>query len=154
MAFCSSRRSRGSQQKRRWDISPGYGEFTTRPDFERAIQPDCLFCHANQFRPVAGTLNRYETPIFQGHAIGCERCHGPGELHVEQAGLSAESDFTIVNPANLTPALRDSVCQQCHLQGSFRFARAGRELLDYRPGLPIHRFLAVFLMKKGNRRQV
>ena len=41
-------------QQRRWDISPGYGEFTTRPNFERAIQPDCLFCHANQFRPVAG----------------------------------------------------------------------------------------------------
>jgi Flp pilus assembly protein TadD len=137
------------EQERRWDISPGYGEFTTRPNFERAIQLDCLFCHANQLRRVAGTLNRYETPIFQGHAIGCERCHGPGELHVERGGLSTDSDFTIVNPASLTPALRDSVCQQCHLQGSFRFARAGRELFDYRPGLPIHRFLAVFLMKKG-----
>ena len=137
-------------QQQRWDISPGYGEFTTRPNFERAIQPDCLFCHANQFRPVAGTLNRYETPIFQGHAIGCERCHGPGELHVKRAGQSTEPDLTIVNPARLAPALRDSVCQQCHLQGSFRFARAGREPLDYRPGLPIHQFLAVFLMKKGN----
>jgi Tetratricopeptide repeat/Doubled CXXCH motif (Paired_CXXCH_1)/Cytochrome c554 and c-prime len=138
------------EQERRWDISPGYGEFSTRPNFERAIQPECLICHANQFRPVAGALNRYETPIFQGHAIGCERCHGPGELHVNRAGVSTESDLTIVNPANLTPALRDSVCEQCHLQGSFRFARAGRELFDYRPGLPIHRFLAVFLMKKGN----
>ncbi len=136
-------------QERHWDISPGYGEFTTRPDFERAIQPDCLFCHTNQFRPVVGTFNRYETPIFQGHAIGCERCHGPGELHVKRAGLSAESEMTIVNPARLEPGLRDSVCQQCHLQGSFRFARAGRELFDYRPGLPLHRFLAVFLMKTG-----
>jgi Tfp pilus assembly protein PilF len=137
-------------QKGRWDISPGYGEYTTRPDFERAIQPECIFCHTNQYRPVAGTLNRYETPIFQGHSIGCERCHGPGELHVQRPGLSTETDFTIVNPANLTPALRDSVCEQCHLQGSFRFARAGQQLLDYRPGLPIHRFLAVFLTKKGN----
>ena len=138
-------------QKGRWDISPGYGEFTTRPNFERPIQPDCLFCHTNQFHAVAGTRNRYETPIFQGHAIGCERCHGPGELHVKRGGLSAEPDLTIVNPANLTPALRDSVCEQCHLQGSFRFARAGRELFDYRPGLPIHRFLAVFVMKKRSR---
>jgi hypothetical protein len=138
-------------QERRWDISPGYGEFTSRPDFERAIQPECLYCHANRFRPVAGTLNRYETPIFEGHAIGCERCHGPGELHVSGAGHSAGdgTDLTIVNPASLTTALRDSVCEQCHLQGSFRFARAGRDLFDYRPGLPIHRFLAVFLMKKG-----
>jgi predicted CXXCH cytochrome family protein len=59
--------------------------------------------------------------------------------------------LTIVNPADLTPALRDSVCQQCHLQGSFRFTRAGREALDFRPGLPFHRFWAVFLMKKGER---
>ena len=28
---------------------------------------------------VTGTLNRYEMPIFHGHAIGRERCHGPGE---------------------------------------------------------------------------
>jgi Flp pilus assembly protein TadD len=138
-------------QQRRWEISAGYGEFETQPDFERPIQPGCLFCHANQFRPVAGTLNRYETPIFQGHAIGCERCHGPGGLHVDQGGLMAGSDLTIVNPVNLAPALRESVCQQCHLQGSFRFARAGREPLDFRPGLPLHQFLAIFLMKKGNR---
>ena len=90
-------------QQRRWDISPGYGEFTTQPNFERPIQPDCLFCHANQFRPVAGTLNRYEPPIFQGHAIGCERCHGPGALHVERGGRSAEPDLTIVNPARSGP---------------------------------------------------
>jgi predicted CXXCH cytochrome family protein len=137
-------------QLRRWDISPGYGEFNAQLNFERAIQPDCLFCHSDQFRPVAGTLNRYEEPIFRGHAIGCERCHGPGELHVKRGGLSAGPDFTIVNPADLPPALRESVCQQCHLQGKFRFARAGRGSLDFRPGLPLHRFLAVFLMKKGN----
>jgi predicted CXXCH cytochrome family protein len=100
---------------------------------------------------VAGTLNRYETPIFQGHAIGCERCHGPGALHVNQTGPPAEPDLSIVNPADLAPALRESVCQQCHLQGSFRFARAARGPLDYRPGLPLHRFLAVFLRRQGYR---
>jgi predicted CXXCH cytochrome family protein len=140
-------------QQQRWDVSPGYGEFSTRPDFERPIQPDCLFCHTNRVRPVAGTLNRYEVPIFEGHAIGCERCHGPGALHVRRGGLSSESDSTIVNPGNLAPALRDSVCQQCHLQGSFRVTRAGRDSFDFRPGLPMHRFWAVFLMKKENRNQ-
>ncbi len=137
-------------QTGRWDISPGYGEYQTRPDFERPIQPDCLYCHANHFNAVAGTLNRYEEPIFQGHAIGCERCHGPGSLHVTRARTSAGPDMSIVNPAHLEPALRDSVCQQCHLQGSFRFARAGRTPFDYRPGLPLHQFLAVFLLKRGS----
>jgi predicted CXXCH cytochrome family protein len=137
-------------QEARWDISPGYGDPGPRPNFERAIQPECLFCHTNQLHHVAGTLNHYEPPIFAGHAIGCERCHGPGELHVKQGRPSAESDLTIVNPANLAPALRESVCQQCHLQGWFRFPRAGREFFDFRPGLPIHRFMAVFVRDNGN----
>jgi cytochrome c-type biogenesis protein CcmH/NrfG len=138
-------------QQGHWDVSPGYGEFTAQPNFERPIQPDCLFCHTNRVRPVAGTLNRYESPLFEGHAIGCERCHGPGALHVSQGGRSAESESTIVNPATLAPTLRDSVCQQCHLQGSFRFTRAGCEPFDFRPGLPIQRFWAVFQMKNPNR---
>jgi predicted CXXCH cytochrome family protein len=138
-------------QRRRWDISPGYGEFDPQPDFERPIQPECLSCHANRFRPVAGTLNRYEPPLFQGHAIGCERCHGPGALHVDPARPSVVPDLTIVNPARLSHALRESVCQRCHLQGAFRFTRAGREVLDFRPGLPIQRFWAFFMRKAGNR---
>jgi predicted CXXCH cytochrome family protein len=137
-------------QKGRWDIAPGYGEVSSYSKFERPIQPECLFCHTNQVRHVAHTLNRYEPPIFEGHAIGCERCHGPGALHVKRGGRSTESDFTIVNPANLAPTLRDSVCQQCHLQGLFRFPRAGRDFFDFRPGLPLHRFLAVFVQKDGD----
>ena len=111
---------------------------------------ECLFCHTSRVRSVSGTLNRYEPPIFEGHAIGCERCHGPGALHVDAARPSAGPDLTIVNPAHLAPALRDSVCQQCHLQGWFRFPRAGRDFFDFRPGLPLHRFLAVFVRKEGN----
>ena len=137
-------------QQRRWDISPGYGAANPRPNFERAIQRECLFCHTNSVRSVAGTLNRYEPPIFEGHTIGCERCHGPGGLHADRGGGSAGPDLTIVNPGRLAPALRESVCQQCHLQGWFRFPRAGRDSFDFRPGLPLHRFLAVFVRKEGN----
>jgi hypothetical protein len=141
-------------QKGRWDIAPGYGNVNAHPSFERAIEPECLFCHTNQVRHVAQTLNRYEPPIFEGHAIGCERCHGPGALHVKRGGLSTEPDLSIVNPANLDPALRDSVCQQCHLQGWFRFPRAGLDVFDFRPGLPLQRFLAVFVQKNGNQDKV
>jgi predicted CXXCH cytochrome family protein len=69
---------------------------------------------------------------------------------VKRGGLSTEPDLTIVNPANLAPTLRDSVCEQCHLQGLFRFPRAGRDFFDFRPGLPLHRFVAVFVQKSGN----
>jgi Flp pilus assembly protein TadD len=137
-------------QQRRWDISPGYGVPKPRPNFERAIRRDCLFCHTSQVHSVPGTMNRYEPPIFEGHAIGCERCHGPGALHAKRGGASPMPDLTIVNPARLAPALRDSVCQQCHLQGWFRFPRAGRDAFDFRPGLPLHRFLAVFVREEAN----
>ena len=150
MASSSSRRSRGSPRRVAGTSPPATGRPTRGPNFERPIQPECLFCHTNQVRHVAETLNRYEPPIFEGHAIGCERCHGPGALHVKGGGLSTEPDLTIVNPAKLAPALRDSVCQQCHLQGWFRFPRAGRDFFDFRPGLPLHRFLAVFVQKNGN----
>jgi predicted CXXCH cytochrome family protein len=127
-----------------WDLTPG---FQVREQFERPAQPSCLFCHCNQVEPVTDTINRYQVPIFRGHAIGCERCHGPGELHVQAASSGQEigSADTIVNPRRLAPALRDAVCQQCHLQGEVRVVRHGRQLFDYRPGLPLHLFLSVFV---------
>jgi Flp pilus assembly protein TadD len=52
---------------------------------------------------------------------------------------------TIVNPARLEPALREAVCEQCHLQGEFRVPRRGRAFADYRPGLPLHQVVSVFV---------
>jgi hypothetical protein len=130
-----------------WDLSPGYDK--SNPHFDRPITPDCLFCHANHADHVPGTINRYKPPIFRGHAVGCERCHGPGELHVarhEQGGTAAaDFDDTIVNPARLEHSLRESVCQQCHLQGQQRVWRRGRDTFDYRPGLPFHLFMSEFV---------
>src|SRR5262249_7721283 len=37
------------------------------------------------------------------------------------------------------------VCEQCHLQGESRILRRGREQFDYRPGLPLHLFVSVFV---------
>ena len=45
----------------------------------------------------------------------------------------------------LEPALCDAVCQQCHLLGVKEIARYGRELSDFRPGLPLHEFVTVFV---------
>ena len=53
-----------------------------------------------------------------------ERCHGPGEIHVEQklAGNIVDTskyiDYTIVNPSKLPLDLQFDVCQRCHLQGT------------------------------------
>jgi predicted CXXCH cytochrome family protein len=50
-----------------------------------------------------------------------------------------------VNPRHLAPSLRESVCDQCHLQGADRFLRAGHKEGDFRPGLSLGEFVAVFV---------
>jgi Flp pilus assembly protein TadD len=131
-------------QKAMWDASPGFATGTRRP-----IVPDCLYCHSNRVEPVAHSLNRYKEPIFRGHAIGCERCHGPGELHVRERQENKEyegtTDYTIVNPIKLPAELREDVCQQCHLEGEGRVERPGRHAWDFRPGLPVRDYWSVFV---------
>jgi hypothetical protein len=132
-------------QKQAWDVSPG---FAADRHAERSIAADCLFCHCNYAEAVPQTINQYRDPIFHGYAIGCERCHGPGQLHVEarEQGKEIEGeDYTIVNPAHLPPALREAVCQQCHLQGDARVLRRGRDVFDFRPGLPLHHFWSIYV---------
>jgi predicted CXXCH cytochrome family protein len=130
-------------QKQRWDLSPGYHQSNSH--FQRPIQTACLFCHCNFAHESPNTINRYSPPYFTGFVIGCERCHGPGELHAEKPLKVNGIDRTIVNPRHLAPELREDICQQCHLQGEQRIVRAGRQIFDYRPGLPFSAFLAVFV---------
>ncbi len=117
-----------------WDVSPGYAS-DSASRWSRPIEPSCLFCHASQTRSREDTLNGYADPAFDQSGIGCERCHGPGSLHI--AGKAK-----MVNPAKLAPARRDAVCAQCHLTGQSRVVRAGRQLTDYRPGDLLSDFVA------------
>jgi predicted CXXCH cytochrome family protein len=134
-------------EKPGWDASPG---FWVGRHARRAVVPECLFCHVNHAEWVPGTLNRYREPIFAGQMnVGCERCHGPGELHVKERTAKNRPDgaidTSIVNPKHLSPELREDVCRQCHLQGEHRLVRRGRGPFDYRPGLPLELFVTVYV---------
>lgn len=136
-------------QQQRWDLSPGFGPMVVTG---RLVGSSCLFCHANSLQEHPQHPNRFvsatgETPNepLHLHSIGCERCHGPGQLHVNSADR-----WDIVNPARLPPQLRDSVCEQCHLEGEARIVRASRKLFDFRPGLPLNDFWAVMVQGKHN----
>ena len=135
-------------QKQIWDLSPGFANGRLRP-----VIANCLFCHSSGVRPIEGTANRYAEPVFTSPAIGCERCHGPGEVHVKErradTRVKGRIDHTIVNPRHLPAELRENVCQQCHLEGVARVIRRGRGLFDYRPGLPLHDFWTIFVRAKG-----
>jgi hypothetical protein len=136
-------------QAKRWDLAPGYAQMQAH--FERPVTTECLFCHCNRVEPTAHAVNRYQEPIFRGHAIGCERCHGPGAIHAREQTEGHEGPIpSIVQPRKLSPALRDAVCEQCHLHGIIRVTRHGHGEFDYRPGLPLHEFIAVFIMARDN----
>ncbi|HEU5021473.1 MAG TPA: multiheme c-type cytochrome [Bryobacteraceae bacterium] len=120
-----------------WAASPGY-EADRQSRWNRAVEPSCLFCHSSGAKWREGTENRYDDPPFAENGVACERCHGPGSLHVQ-------GKAKMVNPAKLAPSQRDSVCAQCHLSGESRIVRAGKRLDEFRPGEVISDFAAYFV---------
>ncbi|TXT28247.1 MAG: hypothetical protein FD138_2619 [Planctomycetota bacterium] len=129
-------------------MSPGYDR-PLHGGFERGMTENCLSCHAGRIEAVEGTVHKFK---IHEAAIGCERCHGPGSLHLErwkdhapadrQLDESAKKsiDWTIVNPAHLPRHLADAICQQCHLTSDAQVTARGRRLNEFRPGLPLEDF--------------
>ncbi len=123
-------------QANRWDLAPGYVPDDPRR-FDRRVTDECLSCHAGRVAPVGRSLNTYREPPFYELAIGCEKCHGPGEQHVAMRSSGqaiAPGADPIVNPSRLDASRRESICNQCHLQAAIRLPRPGRSDLDFRPG--------------------
>jgi hypothetical protein len=123
-----------------WDLSPGY-ESRNVIEFERPITKECLFCHASGARfddPDGRHLNG--TPI----SIHCERCHGPSEEH-----LRHPSRGNIVNPSKLAGLARQSICEQCHLEGTTRVLNPGKDWTDFRAGEPAENVYTTFVLTGG-----
>jgi tetratricopeptide (TPR) repeat protein len=72
---------------------------------------ECLTCHATTARSV----REGSGPEALDKAIGCERCHGPGGLHLA-AIASRFPDPAIATPAGTPAAGINSVCGSCHSQ--------------------------------------
>jgi len=128
-------------EESRWDLCPGYQH--NNDHFTRAITGDCVFCHNGRMTLAENTSNSFQEPIPEG--IGCERCHGPGQLHVEKwtSGSQVATgnlDPSIVNPRRLPPDRRIQVCFQCHFGDSKQGTWVIREQMatrDWRPGMQI-----------------
>ncbi len=114
-----------------WNVAPGYEEMPA-PDFNRPITAECLLCHSSG---AAG-------PVPE--AISCDRCHGDASAHLREP-----SRQTIVNPARLAPAERDSVCEQCHLNGEARVTNPGIAFSAFRPGQKLEEVLSVFVSEQA-----
>jgi Cytochrome c554 and c-prime len=142
--------------RKAWGMSPGY-DSPTHSGFEREIGETCLVCHAGRIKAEGKSLHRM---TITEAAIGCEQCHGPGELHIQRqrnlAGnqgpppAAKEFDDTIVNPARLTRELSEAVCQQCHLRGSAAVMGKGKTPFDFRPGLALAEYIQHYELSVPN----
>ena len=129
-----------------WGMAPGYDN-AEHQGVTRRVRRECMFCHNGYPDVPTGADHIWSPQWFPAdlpEGTGCQRCHGPGAEHArvalggavtteQRAALGA----TIVNPADLPPGERDSVCLQCHLQPSVAFTgvrRFARADYSFRPG--------------------
>ena len=129
-----------------WSFSPGYQ--LRNLAFTRPVIAACVGCHSGRPQPVYGRTALYREPPFAELAVGCENCHGPGELHVaqRQAGraLVGKTDTSIVNPAHIPGWLSDNICMKCHQGGDVRVEQPGKHEQDFRPGTRLDDVVAIF----------
>jgi predicted CXXCH cytochrome family protein len=97
-------------QKKRWlpyHVESGtdwWVPFYGPTNFDRPTGPTCDGCHSVNYDIHNGQVTEWN--------VGCEKCHGPGSLHVAHPTRK-----NIVNPATLDPVRGNDVCIQCHSQG-------------------------------------
>ena len=127
----------------RWINSPGYIDGDAA--YARPIpSPGCLECHATyvDFREPP---NRF-TPSSLILGISCERCHGPGQEHVDYhlAHPNEKQSRHISVPSELSRQAQLDVCGQCHTgekvpkeDAAFQF-RPGDRLADHYDPLEGH----------------
>lgn len=138
-------------QKQQWDLPPGF-EMGANTRFSRKIGLECMSCHNSLPDFELGSENKF-TNIPGG--ISCERCHGPGSVHVDQkmAGIMVDTatsiDYSIVNPRKLPIDLQFDICQRCHLQGN-AVLREDKSFFDFKPGMPLSEIMTVFLPRYEN----
>jgi Tfp pilus assembly protein PilF len=126
-----------------WDFSPGYEVNNAR--FDRLMPDRCIGCHSSYPRTLPALEGKF-AEVRPG--IGCERCHGPGALHVGSRRAAGRHDGaydrTIVNPARLPLERRMDVCEQCHVHTAVTVLREGKTDFSYVPSQPLRDQYAFF----------
>jgi hypothetical protein len=130
----------------KWDLSPGFE--LQDAAFNRPIEAGCVVCHSGRANFIRGRSAVYGEPAFHELAIGCENCHGPGQLHITErakgVAVPKSGDSSIVNPSRLPSWLADNICMNCHQTGDTRVLHPGKDYLDFRPGTPLNKTVGIF----------
>jgi hypothetical protein len=141
-------------------MSPGYD--TADPATHQVIAYECMFCHNAYPEIPAQGHGDPARAVYRGampEGIDCQRCHGPGQRHVDEArraGAPVQTiRATILNPARLAPERQMEVCEQCHLETTSRnlpdrIRRFDREPFGYAAGGALEEFNAYFDREAAN----
>ena len=73
-------------------------------NFDRPTGPTCDGCHSVNYDIATKRVTEWN--------VGCEKCHGPGSVHVVHP-----TKANIVNPERLDWVRGNDTCIQCHSQG-------------------------------------
>jgi len=78
----------------------------------------CATCHEKEYKEYKlSTHSRIEVKGDEANAQGCEMCHGPGSVHVDNGGgLNKPGQETILNPRK-----HPEVCFTCHMDKKMEF---------------------------------
>lgn len=82
----------------------------------------CVGCHVSQQEVNYRSENDTYKTQWVDFGTSCERCHGPGSLHVEKFAVAAPNtgpgregtERWIVKPTRLEPSRSSMICAQCH----------------------------------------
>ncbi|HVV99574.1 MAG TPA: multiheme c-type cytochrome, partial [Planctomycetaceae bacterium] len=100
-------------------------------DFSREWTVRCVECHNTWFEYVPGSLNEYKRDKFL-LGVTCEKCHGPGRLHVEHHAANPDDKIAhaITLPRDLPRDRQMDLCALCHSNSLYH----RRPPFSYTPG--------------------
>lgn len=129
-------------REKRWNMTPAYMDASEIPMNLPAYE-SCLNCHTSGMQPpMPGTANKFSGKPFLHDGITCERCHGVGDGHVAGKG-------PILNPAKLPAERRDSVCMECHFEGTAAVEQPGKRVYEFQPGERLADYIHYFVLRQN-----
>ena len=101
-----------------WRTTRHAGAWATLEDTGRLNEASCVPCHSTGYSE-SGAFPARMVP-FESRNVGCESCHGPGDVHIQYQRYEIYGSLTgearaegLTDPIVRTPP--ESVCRQCHV---------------------------------------
>jgi hypothetical protein len=77
--------------------------YATLVDRHKQFNLSCVGCHVTGYNQPGGATVVHNEGLTD---VGCESCHGPGSLHVEDQDVAPDK--------NVTRTVAEAVCKHCH----------------------------------------